>query len=518
MRSNCKGVVGRCVARMLVAVLLVLFASPSAQAQISLTDKDTYGNNFHVAFPANGSVGATQIFLFFVGTGASNVTVSLASAPPFPWTQNFNLVAGQVYTLQLPSLPIPPAPIVYNAAESADIQVPNAVVNKGVVVTSTGAPFTVYGVTNTLPNQTAETFLALPDDVLSENYIVSSYTGVATVFSELVVVATEADTVVDVTPPGGALFSTPAMAAGQAYMVQSSGDLTGTILRGRDPLDTLAKPIAAFGGNQCGFVPVGTGACDMLLEQLTPTETWGQESITVPFAMRSGGDIVRVMAAEADTDVTIDDGTGIININLPNIGSFAEALIQNTAVITSIDAGKPILVTQFQRSALADSAAFPPPLDFLRDPSMTIVPPHVQYLSEYTFATPPAGFDDYNFINLVAPTASVSPTVDPDFLLDGEVVSSANFNFIDDVGNTLPIVWTQIGTSSFSGARVKIELQPGADPTVHTIVAPFPFGLILYGNGFITTYANPGGMRLSQVGAVSEIVITVTGGVQRAGF
>ena len=40
-----------------------------------------------------------------------------------------------------------------------------------------------------------------------------------------------------------------------------------------------------FSGNRCGNVPLGFGACDMILEQLPPTRAWGESFVTVP---RSG--------------------------------------------------------------------------------------------------------------------------------------------------------------------------------------------------------------------------------------
>ena len=76
-------------------------------------------------------------------------------------------------------------------------------------------------------------------------------------------------------------------------------DLTGSIIKSD-------KPIAAFGGNKCTNVPIGYYACDHIVEQLTPTSTWGQAFLTVPLATRLNGDTFRILASQDGTEVSIN--------------------------------------------------------------------------------------------------------------------------------------------------------------------------------------------------------------------
>src|SRR5690606_29815963 len=77
--------------------------------------------------------------------------------------------------------------------------------------------------------------------------------------------------------------------AGETYLVRDAlgeNDLTGTIV-------TSNNPVAAFGSHIGSFIPNGFGFADHLVEQLTPTNTWGREFVTVPLAGRLRGDTFR---------------------------------------------------------------------------------------------------------------------------------------------------------------------------------------------------------------------------------
>ena len=120
----------------------------------------------------------------------------------------------------------------------------------------------------------------------------------------------------------------------------------------------------------------------------------------MPHALRTN-DSLRIIAAENGTSVTINGGPPIAL----NAGQFVtDDLFSAPAHIVS-NSQHPILVTQFEQGVLTDLGDFAGhPTQTLRDPSMMIVYPYEQFLSEYTVTTPSgAGFDDWNFSNLTVP-------------------------------------------------------------------------------------------------------------------
>ncbi|MGE3277324.1 MAG: MBG domain-containing protein, partial [Vicinamibacterales bacterium] len=464
----------------------------------AVAEKDSRGNEFWLAFPGNTNAGANQLFLYLVSTGPAVIDVSyapVALATPFTTQVTFT-ASGQVQRVDLPATATP-----YSAAQSADIQANDVIGDKAIHITSTGgsSPFTVYGFSNSAA--TADAMLGLPVNVLGNRYFVAGYgatNSTAQSGSQFVVVGTQPNTQVTITPTavipssgfttnlGAGAPYTITLQPGQTYLARGAvgtTDLTGTRIE-------ADQPVAVFSGNRCGNVPVGYGACDILLEQLPPTDAWGESFLTVPHALRTRGDVFRIVAAEDGTQVTINGGTPIAL----NAGQFYETTL-TTASYIQTNAGHPTLVTQYEPSAAFDLADFisSDPLRLQRDPSMSIVCPFEQYLDEYTFSTPTnSGFDNYNFVNIVAPT-EITGTL----LLDGAVVPSG--------------LWLPIGSTAFSAAQVPIT------PGVHHAVAERPFGITTYGNATVTTYAYPGGMAVAPIATVKTITLDVTGGTEMVG-
>eukprot|EP00058_Branchiostoma_floridae_P014878 XP_002600366.1 hypothetical protein BRAFLDRAFT_66599 [Branchiostoma floridae] len=77
---------------------------------------------------------------------------------------------------------------------------------------------------------------------------------------------------------------------------------------------TSNKPVTLMSGVQCANVPAGIGACDHLVEQIPPLDTWGKRFVTVPLAVRTGGDIFRIVAARNGTTVNVTGHTIITRV------------------------------------------------------------------------------------------------------------------------------------------------------------------------------------------------------------
>ena len=238
---------------------------------------------------------APTLSLFVTSDVSTSGTVAI---PGLGFTAPFAVTAGTVTTVAIPA--------------GAAVTTADGIESKGIHVTAADE-VTVYGL-NQLAFST-DAYLGLPTDVLGQEHLVLAYGngGVGAVNgTQFGVVAPEDDTTVTITPsvttgsrPAGVAYSV-VLDAGQTYQLQNSAsataDLTGTEV-------TSDKPVAVFGGHRCANVPITAAACDHLVEQLPPTDAWGESFVTVPLATRLNGDTVRVLASADGTTVEINGAT-----------------------------------------------------------------------------------------------------------------------------------------------------------------------------------------------------------------
>ncbi len=446
-----------------------------------VAQKASLGQEFWLAFPGNTATGATQMFLYVVSTGPAEIDVDFA---PVGLTPAFHQHVSMAAANQVVQVTLPDSP----SAMTADIQSNDTVETKGIHVSSSAgsSPFSVYGFTNA--NQTADAYLGLPVTTLGVQYYVASYNALSTATdsgSQFVVVGTVAGTLVTVTPTadiGTHLASAGAysftLGVGQTYLGRAAvgaPDLTGTLIQ-------ATQPVAVFSGNRCGTVPTNFGACDTLVEQLPPTDAWGEKFLTVPFALRKNGDTFRFIASTDNTTVTINGGTPITL----NHGQFFETVLTSASEIHS-NSGHPLLVMQYEDGVLFDLSQTG---SVNADPAMMTVYPYEQFLSDYTITSPSnAGFDSLNFVNLIAPASIVGSVT-----VDGVAVPTTS--------------WTPIGTTAFDSAQIQLA----GLPTNHHISGPQPFGVLVYGTAPVNAYAYPGGMAVAAIATVKQIsVLDVSG-------
>jgi gliding motility-associated-like protein len=161
--------------------------------------------------------------------------------------------------------------------------------------------------------------------------------------SEFVVLATEDNTTIDITPsaltigfrPAGVPFSI-VLDAGDVYQVQSMGDLTGSAVKARD-----GKKIVLFSGARQANVHC-LYADDHLYEQDLPVKFWGMRYAAVPY-MGQGGDVFRTLAAHDQTEIYFN----CVKVRTLSKGQYFDTLV-NTSVI--INASRPVAIAQFSRS------------------------------------------------------------------------------------------------------------------------------------------------------------------------
>ena len=231
-------------------------------------------------------------------------------------------------------------------------------------------------------------------------------------------------------------------------------DLTGSLV-------TSDKPIAVFGGHDCTDIPDQSRYCNGLVEQLPPTNLWGQNFVTMPLATEHNGDTFRFIAQTDNTHVQVNHQ----EVALLQKGQFFEQIITGPA---EISANNPILTVQYANSAIFagnDNV----------DPSMIVVPPFEQFGGSFTINTPTTGWFPFNYVNVIAPTSAAQSG---GVLLDGAPLPATAFQ--------------PIGASPFSGAQVNVTL--GA----HTLTSGLPFGVWVYGFNSQDAYGYTGGVCLAK--------------------
>jgi hypothetical protein len=209
----------------------------------------TSGTDFWVAFFRNIDA-PVSLDLFITGATSTSGTVSGA---PLDEAIPFTVTAGTVTTVTLP------------VTAQVTSSTTGAVLDLGIRITA-AAPVTDYGIN--LQTFTTDGFLAIPVEALGTRYRVATLNG-----GYLAVVATRDGTVVSV---DGTEVGT--LSAGQVYYSEPGGNPTGKLV-------TANHPISVFAGHPCSNEP--GGACDHLVEQLPPTDTWGSDFVAMRYADES---------------------------------------------------------------------------------------------------------------------------------------------------------------------------------------------------------------------------------------
>lgn len=295
--------------------------------------------------------------------------------------------------------------------------------------------------------------------------------------SEFLIVATEDNTVVEITPSkvtdklknAGETFSVT-LNRGDVYQVQSmnranlagQGDLTGSYI-------TSNKPIAFFSGSLATTIPAssGTSAWDHLFEQIPPTRSWGREFYTVPLKSRQQ-DRYRVIASEDNTLFTIDD----VEEKKLNKGEVYEFVLSDTET-RKIYADKSIMVVQYSQSQTVDK-------DFTGgdgDPFMIILSPVNQMVNDVTFvAYSSSQITSKYFVNIICHTSQLN-----NMLLDGDSIGSKFQQFKHD---------------NYSYAQIPIKQGPHRIQCLHPELG---FLAYVYGFGGVESYGYGVGFDLDLV-------------------
>ncbi|CAH1777239.1 unnamed protein product, partial [Owenia fusiformis] len=209
---------------------------------------------------------------------------------------------------------------------------------------------------------------------------------------------------------------------------------------------------------------------DHLVSQLPPVDVWGNTFVTVPTPGRLFGDMVKIVASQANTAVNI---SGFDTQYINESGGFVQVRLPADEYC-SMKADKPVMMVLL--SITKDQS------ESEGDPSMTLVPWLEQFNSKYTFTTPEYSLGSYlNYIMLV-----IEDQYKNGLVLDGDsthvngVATWHNFPGIDDyVG-----LYFAIG----EGSHHIEHSNPNAS-----------FGIYLYGKASLESYGLPAGMKMVKI-------------------
>jgi len=428
---------------------------------------DNKGTEFWIMMPRNFDMYGTSLYLDITSDVSTNGTVEVQG---LSFNEDFSSTPGEITRITLP--------------ESSMVGTNETIEQKGIHITSNDE-VTVYGLS--IKDYTSDCFLALPIDILSTQYIAMSYPNLTwsssldeSTLSQFSIVSPYNNNQVTITPSAITLDGSQAgvpievtLNKGETYQVRTQissatdVDLTGSIIQS-------SLPVALFSGNSCASIPAGYSACDIILEQIPPVSTWGNNFVTYPLEGRENGDTWRILSSQNNNNIYID-GTLVTTLSF---GDFYEDIFLESKTINS---SKPALVMQF-----SNGDSYDPNIANNGDPFMMLIPPEEQFMDNYTFATPSSGFS-YNYVTVTIPTNGISS-----LLLNGNPVNESLF--------------TPIGSSDYSAAGIEIELGSHTLSNANNI----PFGIYVYGFDSYDSYGYAGGLSLEFIYEGSAPIITRT--------
>ena len=366
-----------------IKVLLALFICFQSSVMLA-QNHTTMGTDFWISylyFTYDYYAPQYQVTLHAFASGPRECTVTMTN-PNTSWSTSFRVRPGQVTFVDVPY-------------DDGCTSLSGQVTHTAIHITSTDT-ISLYLIT--LGHNNIDMTNVLPTPSLGSNYMVQCYPSKLTTDyrSELVVVAAEDNTVVDIVPSANTMNGfvagstyTVNLSQGDAYQLRGANnageaDLTGTRITARD-----CKKIAVFSGHFCAYVPNSptTSTCDHIYDQSYPIPYWGRQ-----FAVAGTGtafdDPVRVMALE-DSCRVYKDGIHVTTLNSGDVYDFTLSTTRRTAYI---ETSTPASVYMFLGSAGSSNG----------DPSMIIINPIDQRVQDITFATYSTTYTNTHYVTIVA--------------------------------------------------------------------------------------------------------------------
>ncbi|GGF27397.1 hypothetical protein GCM10011339_14400 [Echinicola rosea] len=386
-------------------------------------------------------------------------------------TYSFNLQKGESFTMRIPEYE---QDLLHRKSGEKE--------NKGIFISATGK-VSVFAFNERF--KSADGAVVLPKRTLGKDYLVTSHyeitpnttPGVEMNINDestLLVVGVEDNTKVEITPSvgtvdgktGGVPFEIT-LNAGESYQLKAKGDLTGSRVRVRDAQSMDCKNIAVFGGNKWTGVGECGSAPDHLFQQVYPLSTWGKEYTHIPLKTRSSGELVKVLAAEDGTEISVNGQA----VDVLDAGEWVPLDVGADEVVT-IGGSRDISVTTFSKSRNCNISG--DPFYAFGDPFMMALNPAERLLKDVTFVSMDIVQITYHYLNVMVKTSATGDT-----RLDGQFITE----------EFLPVP----GNSDYSYARLSVS------GGVHRLTNPSGFIAYAYGFGDLESYGYAVGANLENL-------------------
>ncbi len=379
-----------------------------------------------------------------------------------PGTVNFTVTASGFYTKETVSILLPVQVPIMNSYEVVTVDDRNG----GILIESDrNNSICVIGLLHHFDGTSTDAFLLLPvTEILVDLYEYYGMTGYnnndARLQSFILLVANEDNTTVST------ITLNLTLNALETYLIKAT-DLTGLRI-------TSSKPISVFSGHDCSNVPASvTTSCDVIIEQIPPTATWGTRFLVASLMGRNSGELVKILGVR----------TSVVMIFCNNISPspIVAQLLHSGDVynfnmepgsLCMIEATFPVLVVQYSESRFVDNMN--------GDPAMMIIPSMEQYTNKFVIESF-SGFS-LNFITVY---------VTSEFFQPSEI-------FFDSL--VLDVLWEGVNCSNgeVCGYIAKKEVVVGTHFIEHRN-ASCVLGLSVYGFSHIVGYAYPGGLGVDPI-------------------
>ena len=470
-------------------MIIALVAILSSSATSLFAQASTEGKEFWVALAvSNAPDGDIKKFEPFIAISAKKACQVTVSNPSTGWTDQLRNLQANSWTV-INNIPTAQWYDLSWTANSASEYTDN----KGIFVKST-EDVSVFAAMRMEFSYDATN--VLPQAVLQSEYILQDYPPYnpdGEAHSTFVIVATEDNTTIDITPSTPTIKGKTAnttfsvsLNKGQTYQVVSTDQQTfsGTRVKAKN-----GKKIAVFSGADFTQVPGVKSARDCLYEQAMPIDYWGTEFV-VTRSMEKDANRIRITAQEDGTQINID-GHFVKNINSGETYEFE--MSENLASIMAKDivkAGRDIPdilngdAHYIQTSCPCAVYGYDVSSGYkhektqkIGDPSMVWISPLQQRINKITFGacgTTGKGYTNIHYVNVVCLTSDV-----------------ASFHLSSDQRANIPATFTSVpGNPQYSYARIFLVDTDDKNPDkVYTMSNKTGFIAHVYGSGHNESYA-----------------------------
>lgn len=398
----------------------------------------TEGKDFYLSFMglsdgvlSSPGTNTLELFVNIAGKRDCEVTITHTATG---WEKTADVKAGKVTRIDIPSN------LCYANATGDTV----AIFKTGMRLSATD---TISAYIGNYSPYSFDAACVLPLQSLGTDYRVACYNKSTEGIFEIV--ATDNNTEIEVT------FSNPVTYNDVTYKSDTTYTFTinaGEVLfcAGDGMLGTRiksvnCKKIAVFSGNYCPYVPDECAACDVLVEQIPPTNAWGSKFIVSPTINRKRDSRVIIQACKSETTIRLKYGHTMDSTVTIGENENVEIEIGNEQLY--ISANEPVAVTQYAIGGFCSG---------IGDPFMLWINPLEQSVEQVIFSPCPSTHINSHYIQIVTPSNSCYLTT-----LDG-----------NDITKQFEVSTVN---KEYSVAKIKVTSDP------HIIKNPYGVMVYVYG-------------------------------------